>query len=165
MRLAGFESVTFQNIVNASKNERLIISPKVIIRTEHGAVYDVDVKRESDGAVTTKIEGMHIEYRLNEHKRLLEDQMLEGAAQAMGVSHLKVLNDETMPLFLGIGRTYFDGEVGQGDGIVYDVSTKQIDKRKFGASVIIKKDDKIICKSEDLSAMVVNKSLIPRLLG
>lgn len=164
VRLAGFESVTFQNIVQVDKKDSLVVLPTILMRTETSAVYDVVIQRFSDSVVTTEIKGLEIEYRLDSRERLLEDQMIEGAAQVLGVASLKDSMGEWMPLFQGMGRARFRKAVVAGDGLEYMTNIGESEKRGIQGNVNIYNGQNCVGKIENLKAVVVPKALIPRIL-
>ncbi|KKQ34627.1 MAG: hypothetical protein US51_C0032G0001, partial [Microgenomates group bacterium GW2011_GWA2_37_6] len=163
MRLIGFESATFSSTIPADGDTELTIKP---VENSDGT-YDVEISRLSDGKQTAFIKKLRLMPAEDlEEPELLEDQLLEGAAQATGIVALEDLDSQTMPLLLGIGRTEFlGGGVKAGEGIKYDVYTKRVDKREIEGSVLIYSGDKIIGVTNEIRAVLVPKPVATRLLS
>ena len=163
LRLTGFENTTFSATVSAQGDTELTVKP---VKNADGT-YDVEISRQSDGKQTAFIRKLRVMPTEDlEEPELLEDQLLEGAAQSTGIVALEDLDSQTMPLLLGIGRTEFLGRsVKAGDGIKYDVHTKRVDKRGIEGSVLIYSGDRIIGVTAGIRAILVPKPVATRLLA
>lgn len=164
LRIASLEHAKFEKPVVADANTNLVINP---IKNENGS-YDVEIVRESDGARTALIEGLRVVPTDEpDENALWEDQILEGAAQTIGVTHLGEVDPDTMPLFLEIGPTTFfpHPRARAGEGISYSAVSEKLGKREFGGTVIVASDDKIMAEITGLKAMVIKRGVIDRMLA
>ncbi|KKP80537.1 MAG: hypothetical protein UR81_C0024G0007 [Candidatus Levybacteria bacterium GW2011_GWB1_35_5] len=161
VRLAGFESADFLSVVVADGKTRLQVVPKL----NDNGTYDVEILRESDGEKTAIIRGLRVRSaKDSESNQLLEDQILEGAAQAMGVVGVSDLTDN-MPLLVSIGKTIFvGGEINAGEGIDYTVVAEKSGKRDIEGSALIYSEGRLIGEVNSIKAALVRKDTIYRLL-
>ncbi len=164
LKLVGFREVEFKEIVSADGKTVLRVEPQLC----DDGTYNVSIIREHDNKITASIKGLKVKQVTNDEVvALLEDQLIEGAAQAAGIVHLEKIDTNVMPLFLRIGETdFFDNHtVRAGDGICYDAETVQLDKRTFGSNIVISSEGTIIGGIKDLQATVVKRSIIPKLIN
>ncbi len=158
-QLRSAESVSFTDAVVADGISTLHVVSKP---------GSIEVVKERAGKITTasQVSGLNIAMVENDGRGyLLEDQMIEGAAQAVGVTHLETIDPESMPLFLGIGKIEFSGARPKaGDGVEYHVETTAI-KRYFSGNVEIWSSGQLIGKISDITARAVPKDNFNRMLG
>ncbi len=161
VRLAGFESADFLSVVVADGKTRLQVVPKL----NDNGTYDVEILRESDGERTAIIRGLRVRSaKDSESNQLLEDQILEGVAQAMGVVGVSDLTDN-MPLLVSIGKTDFvDGGINAGEGIDYSVVVEKSGKRGIEGSALIYSEGRLIGEVNSIKAALVRKDTVYRLL-
>lgn len=98
---------------------------------------------------------------------MLEDQLIEFAAQAAGIDLLAAEPDKR-PLFASIGRTRFSGvNITPGmalKAIQYDTETDG--KKKFKGSSRVETDDgTLVAEISDMQAVIVSPAVIRRGLG
>lgn len=162
IRLVGFESVEFSSVILADGNTDLLIIPT----QKSDGTYDVEILRESNGKRTAFVRGLKVRPATeSDTDTLLEDQVIEGAAQATGSVGIKDLGGANMPLLRSIGRVEFvPGGIKAGEGIKYDVGTKQIGTRQIEGDVVVQSEGRMIAKISDIRASLVPQDVALRLL-
>ncbi len=163
-RLGGFNWVNFKKVVQADNDDVLVIDQKVSMRAEFSAFYNVTVDIFDATAATLN----ELEIRFMEDpfpNTLLEDQLIEGAAQAAGAALLPKIDGENMPLFLEIGKTEFTGVMLKaGAGVEYRVQGKG-NRRMIIGDVGIYSDGVLVGTVSGLKAMVVPKDKVKELIS
>lgn len=121
-----------------------------------------------NGEVRTEITGLIVKKtKKPEQNLLLEDQIVEFAAQSAGIDIFAAQPDKR-PLFVSIGRTRFTSvDITQGmslQAIQYDVKTEG--KRGFAASSrILDQDGNLVAETTEMQAIIASQALVKRALG
>lgn len=162
LRVVGFESAEFSNIIKADGKTNLSIN---LIRYKDGS-YDVEILNISTGITTATIKGLRVRPEAeSDQGTLLEDQIIEGAAQTVGISQADG-NKMKMPLLTRIGKTQFvSGEIKGGEGIAYHTRSKKDEKRGIKGSVTVYSEGRIIGAISDIEAVLVSKDTATRVLS
>jgi len=150
-------------MVPADGKTQLIIEPE----KQNDATYDVEVRIAQTNERTAFIQGLILEpTKESPISRLLEDQMIEGAAQAAAVVQLDSIDDDKLPLLLKIGKAEFSDEhnVRAGDNVTYEVVSSQLNKRAFSGNVGILSEGKMIGTIENIQAMTAPAKTLLRII-
>lgn len=161
IKLQEFEGATFSKIVPADGKTVLEINP--VLRPD--GAYDVDILDAITGERISSILGLKVRPATEaDNDSLFEDQIIEGAAQAVGILQADG-SEMKMPLLTRIGRTQFVAEgIKGGEGISYHTSSKKDEKRGVQGSVAIYSEGRIIGTIDKIEAVLVSKNLASRLL-
>lgn len=161
VRLAGFDRAIFQQMVIADGNSELRVLPK---RMEGGR-YNVEIQLVRGGAqeICAQIEGLRVQPAVyTDDPVLLEDQLLEGAAQTVGAVEGQDTDEQHLPLLMEIGPAKFSGNpVRAGDGVAYHTITERTGAQQIVGVVKIHSEGKPIGETV-VQARIVPKALLQR---
>lgn len=142
LRILGFESAEFLEVVPADGNTGLYIVP---FQNEDGT-YDVEFLRNGDRTKTATIKGLKLRAADESEKdNLLEDQLLDGAFQTTILVGTGDVGNDNLPLLRRIGKTEFvDGGIKAGDGVKYEATIQQTDEGETESTVVISSEGRQI---------------------
>ncbi|MBI2032673.1 MAG: SDR family NAD(P)-dependent oxidoreductase [Candidatus Levybacteria bacterium] len=160
VRIVGFESAEFTSVIPADGT-----SLHIIPRLNADGTYDVEIVKQEDRKVAAHIRGLRMVPAAESTDRvLLEDQIIEGACQTVGVLGANNTQVGKMPLLLRIGRTEFtDGAIGAGQGVSYDTLVRKDGKRYIKGSVRVYSEGNNIASIDEIEAVLVGREVASRL--
>lgn len=161
LRIAGFESAEFSSIVTADGKTRLAIYAN---KYKDGS-YDVEIININTGKTTASVKGLRVRPETEAEKTtLLEDQIIEGAAQAVGTSQVDG-SEMKIPLLIRVGRTRFvPGEIRGGEGIAYHITYEKGHKKSVKGSVAVYSEGRIVGTVGNIEAVLVSEKSARRLI-
>lgn len=161
LRLAGLESAEFFGVIPADGSKTIAVS--VGVRLD--GAYNVTISNIDTGERLTRIIGLKTKpLEGDENDTLLEDQLIEGAAQTVGISQVDD-EESKVPLFTRLGRVEFTSErVKAGDGIEYHSFSSSEGKRGIEGAVSVYSEGRLIGAVEGINAVLVPGKTAIRLL-
>jgi hypothetical protein len=163
-RLVGFESANFYSPVLADGQTELAITHA---ENPNGG-FDVTITDPKKDRVVSQIKGMKARPGNGEEQALLEDQIIEGAAQSAGVTALDNLDGRLMPVLRSIGRVDLrpaSSSVKPGEGVEYIANTQNTgNNRDVEGTVSIASEGKFIGFVYGIKASLVPPEVISRIL-
>lgn len=162
VRLKGLDAASFRSSVPADGVE-LHIQVEVLMRTEYGANYNVKIVNEK-GDPTVTIDNLEVQFMDEERPAitLLENKILEGAAQTLAVSTVDTDGDK-MPLFLSMRNVRFsDAMVKAGAGLEYIAAGKANIRGSLTGSVQVYSHGEELATIGSLRGALVDKNLLAK---